>query len=188
MWGVFYEYFEWAFTWTLNFLSKLKFWLVGGYRVEMSKLWSFYRMSTRYSFRHKMDEGWFELRNFLHTKLYVSVNSMKSKAETVQFWWHASILAELIQVVTIGHFMRLKSGFYAGNDSTFPSGTFLGYFSGKRNVSRNEHIHKDHNKWSITPIVLSLYKIASFYWRGVWRSLSYLSDDRENARIRVQIL
>ena len=156
MWRVFLARFEKDFTRQLNFSfhwysDKLA---VIGHKCK--NISHYYHIYTEYSFRHKMDEGWFELRNFLHTKLYVPENSMKSKAETVQFWWHPSILAELIQVVTIGHFMRWKSGFYAGNDSTFPSGTFLGYFSGKRNVSWKEHIHKDHNKCSITQIVLSL--------------------------------
>ena len=188
MWRVFLDRFEKDFTRQLNFSF---YWYSDTFAVIGHKCKNtshYYHIYTEYSFRHKMDESWFELSDFLHTKLYVSVNSMKSKAETIQFPWHASILAELVQVVTICHFMRLKSVFYAGNDSTLLSGTFLGHFSEKRNVSRNEHIHKDHNKWSITPIVLSLYKIASFYWRGVWRSLSYPPYDRENARIRLQIL
>ena len=111
MWRVFLARFDKEFTRQLNFSfvwysNKL---VVIGHRSENFS--HFYHVYTEYSFRHKMDEGWFELSDFLHTKLYVSENSMKSKAETIQFPWHASILAELIQVVTIGHFMRLKSGF-----------------------------------------------------------------------------
>ena len=128
MWGVFYEYFEWAFTWTLNFLSKLKFWLVGGYRVEMSKLWSFYRMSTRYSFRHKMDEGSFKGKDFLQTKLNSSKSKTKLNSETIQTEWLPPILAEMTNVVTIDHFYPQRVVFYAGSDSTLASRTFLRHF------------------------------------------------------------
>ena len=85
MWRVFLARFEKDFTRQLNFSfvwysNKL---VVIGHRSENFS--HFYHIYTEYSFRRKMDEGWFELSDFLHTKLYVSETSMKSKAETIQF-------------------------------------------------------------------------------------------------------